>query len=731
MGKGSGEARTTIAEYRMSMHFGICHGPIDSLIGINVGDKPAWEGEVYSGVIVIDKPDLFGGRLKEGGLNGRVFVYAGDETQLMNAEIAAKWGGTPTTVPGFRGIANAFFLTREGQRAGFLWSTNTPYVKNTSFKVRRSPKGFYPEKAMIGPDANPAHIIYECLTNGSWGMGGSPSQIDATNFQEVADIFFAEGLGLSLMWSGQTTIESFVQEILDHVEATFFTNPRTGLINIKPIRPDFDLANMFHVTEDNAKITKFQRKGWGETVNEINAAWTNPVNEQEENVTVHDLGNIASQGEIVPSSRNYYGVRNSAMALRLAQRDLQAAAFPLASCEIVINRSAWKEVPGGVVKVSSARHGLNELVMRVGNINYGRPGKPELVITLMEDVFALPLNSYVEAPETEWQDPAAEPYPLAYSKFFNIPYYIAARALGDTQAEAVEYPQSYVTILGAQSTPGTVSIDVRAEGVDTVGNLAFRSVGEFSPAGRGTLSAAIPEATTSALPSFSTFFGNVGIESGSFMLLGGGGDGDTELVLIESISAGVATVRRGVLDTVPRAWPIGTVAWLFRPMSFTYDRTARAAGQTARYKLLPRTGLGLLDPGVAPIQTFLVGDRLHRPFRPANVRVNGTLFGPAGLDYADDGMVITWSNRNRLTETSLLLGWTDASVGVEAGQTVRVTIYNADGSILQQQAGITGTSFTATFLPSAITGSMIRYVVESERDGLWSLQSASKTITML
>ena len=733
MGKTGSTGKTMVTEYRMSMHMALCHGPVDELLEIKIGDKTAWTGTISSTTAFnVNKPDLFGGILKEGGVAGRVVFLSGDPDQILNAELAGKLGGTPTSVPGFRGFLSIFFLNLAGTRKGFYWGANTPYVKNASFRLRRSPKGFYPEKAMIGPDANPAHMIYECLTNGSWGMGGSPGQIDAVNFTEVADALHAEGMGLSMLWSGQSTIESFVQEILDHIEATFFTNPRTGLFNIKLIRPDYVVSDLFHINDDNAVITKFQRKGWGETVNEINATWTNPENEQEENVTVHDLGNIASQGEIVPSSRNYYGARNAQLATRMAQRDLTASAYPIASCEARVSRAAWTETPGKAVRVSSSAHSLSELVMRVGRINYGRQGSPDITVTLMEDVFSLPENPYVDPPDTEWEDPAVEPAPLAYSRFFDIPYYVAARALGDGPAEDLPYPQTYVGVLGAQNVAGTLSIDLLAEGVNEVGTVAFRRVGEIVPAGRGILSGSMVEAVSSTLPVFSDLDGNVGLEiSTMIMLMAPGHTGnDFELILVTGVTSGVASVRRGILDTVPRAWPAGTEAWLFRPASLIYDLTARAAGQTVSYKLLPRTTLGLLAESDASEQDFLMGDRLHRPLRPANVKVNGTLFGPATLDYATDGLTITWSHRNRLTETSQIAAWGDSSVTPEAGQTVRVTIY--DGvTILEQVSGITGTSFTASFSPTGLSGHSIRYVVESFRDGLPSLQAASKTMTII
>ena len=56
---GSSHSITIGYTYRMGVHFVPCHGPVDALVGIRVGQRPAWSGDVTaSGDIAINKPEI-------------------------------------------------------------------------------------------------------------------------------------------------------------------------------------------------------------------------------------------------------------------------------------------------------------------------------------------------------------------------------------------------------------------------------------------------------------------------------------------------------------------------------------------------------------------------------------------------------------------------------------------------------------------------------------------------
>lgn len=121
--------------YRMGLHFGICHGPVDALAEIKVGDRTCWDTEVTgSTTIYINEPKLFGGEKREGGIQGYADVLGGTSTQGVNSYLQEKIGAD-ARVPAYRGL---FALVYKG---GYV-SANNPYIKPWAFKVRRINEGW-------------------------------------------------------------------------------------------------------------------------------------------------------------------------------------------------------------------------------------------------------------------------------------------------------------------------------------------------------------------------------------------------------------------------------------------------------------------------------------------------------------------------------------------------------------------------------------------------------------
>jgi len=60
---GSSKKQTVGYRYYMGIHFGLCHGPVDEVQQIKVGDRAAWAGSVTANsTIRVKKPNLFGDR---------------------------------------------------------------------------------------------------------------------------------------------------------------------------------------------------------------------------------------------------------------------------------------------------------------------------------------------------------------------------------------------------------------------------------------------------------------------------------------------------------------------------------------------------------------------------------------------------------------------------------------------------------------------------------------------
>jgi hypothetical protein len=560
-------------------------------------------------------------------------------------------------------------------------------------------------------DANPAHIIYECLTNTDWGMGSPSSLIDVDSFETAGVTLFNEPLGLSLLWTKQAAIQDFVQEILNHINGVVYVDPQTGLITLTLIRGDYDPDDLPIIDQSTAMLTNFGRKLWGDIVNEINVTWTNPDNEQDETVTVQDLASIATQGGIVSDSRNYYGVRYAQLAKALAARELRSAGAPLATFQAEVDRSFYFLRPASVLKVNWPEYGLSEIVARVTSIDYGKPGDPSIKISLIEDVFGLDVGDYEDPPASAWEDPSEQPAAMTEQQAITMPYMFAANATV-TLADAV-YPDVLAGVFGATDSTDAYSYELWGEVTLSDGSTEWQNLTTNNILAYGELSGPLVAEAASAGVTFASLVGAASPSVPGFAIIGAGDETETEIAHLTAFSGGAYTLDRGVLDTVPRAWAAATPVWFIAEDSLIEDPTTRSAGEVAEYRLRTRTSQGLLPFYMAPLLTYTLTERPWLPSRPAKAEIGGVQFNDLATPVNMIGaslVPVSWANRNRLTEDSQVLAWTDSDVTPETDQTTTLTVLKIDGTtVLDTITGLTGTSHN---IPIASFGSEAYAIVK-------------------
>lgn len=145
MGSSSSKKQTVGYHYRYCKHFGLCDAA-DALLEWRVGGRVAWRGlATQSGRYRINKPNLWGGEGREGGMTGEFDLMMGDPDQGPNSYLAAQLGADQ---PSYRGKCTVVWR-------GGRWGAMNPYPKPAEFKLRRIFTGWendavwYPEKAAI------------------------------------------------------------------------------------------------------------------------------------------------------------------------------------------------------------------------------------------------------------------------------------------------------------------------------------------------------------------------------------------------------------------------------------------------------------------------------------------------------------------------------------------------------------------------------------------------------
>ena len=118
MGK-AGSAKQQVNEYYMSIHGGLCVGPVDAITALYVGEKLAWQGEAKdAGPIYINAPSLFGGNKDGGGVGGVMYYLPGGRDQVLPDTLASRQGLTGNTSPAYRGVASVYFVGVDSISAG-------------------------------------------------------------------------------------------------------------------------------------------------------------------------------------------------------------------------------------------------------------------------------------------------------------------------------------------------------------------------------------------------------------------------------------------------------------------------------------------------------------------------------------------------------------------------------------------------------------------------------------
>ena len=617
---------------------------------------------------------------------------------------------------------------------GFYWSANSPFIQKHWVRARRAPRapalgdvasGFIDTLTGNGRthrNANPAYMIYECLTNTVWGMGAGAEEIDTASFSYAAQVFRNENFGLFMLWTASDTIENFVSEILDHVQAMLYLAPTTGLWTLTPLRADYDVSTLARYTVDNATFTEFARKLIGETVNEIIVKWTNPVTEQEETVGTQDLANVVAQGgQVVSQDRNYYGVRSSELAGRLAARDLRSAVTPLRRCMMRVNRRAWAETPGRCVVIDVPDEDVTGLVMRVQSVDYGDRSDAYIKVSLLEDIFAFYAPVYTGTASSAQIATAQPPNPPSYVKLLTLPAFVVANS-GEVFSEMPEEPEVSVGVLAADANTDFVSLEPYTNVTLPTGQTQVQSIGTRDSIGFYLTSFAFAAESSTTIPFPTNLFGQTP-RLAALVFIGSSDDVSTEIALVQAIDGdGNYILARGVLDTVPRAWPTGTPVWFLNSQRYI-DPTLRAPGETVSYRTLMRTSVNLLAYADGVDSTITLTARPYLPLRPANVKVNGQGFDTVALNSGSAS--VTWSNRNRLTETAQIFGWASGTMAPEAGQTTTIDVLDGGGVVLRTFSGLTGTSTTLT-AANVAGGAALR--VASARGSYKSLQAFALSI---
>lgn len=716
---GGGKKQTVGYKYYAGMHMVLCHGPIDNISRISVDEKELWAGNSAGGAITVNKPDLFGGDSREGGISGTLDFMTGHGAQLPNSYLVSRLG---SLVPAFRGVVSV--VLRQ------MYLSMNPYLKTWAFRVQRIhiqqdglPQWFdaysqinvtvYNEDGSSGIAAamNPAHIIRECLTNKLWGMGYNTGDIDDASFSAAAITLFNEKMGMALLWDTQTSIEEFTKIVLQHIDAALYVDRRTGRFTLKLIRGGYSEAGLLVLNPSNIdKIEDFKRPSFGELNSSITVNYWDYSKDQTGSITVQDIALAQEQGGENNTTVTYEGFIDPATASKAAQRDLRTLSTPLITCTVYATKAARNLNIGDVFVLSWPDYQIESVVMRITGIAYGDGKTRRVRIQCVQDVFSYPEDAFVTPPPSGWVDPVGPPGAVLFQTAFEVPYYELVRDNGQSIVDTSLASNPYVGYVGAAcSTPGT--------------GIAISAL-MFTDDGSGYEEAAVSDFCAGALlgedlTELQTTFVILGgtalslVQAGEWLQIG------NELMGVVSLAGDTLTVKRGVLDTIPQQHSAG-VPILFWDGISAIDPTEYVSSDIVNVKFTATNGSGVFPLASAVAMPVNVVGRAAKPFPPGALRFNDLYFPTITFG---GSIIVAWNNRNRILQTGgTLVGFEDAALTPEAGATVTINLYNKLGLLFYTEAGLSGSSFTITTALLSGLDEKIFVEVFAVRDGLESMQ---------
>ncbi|BAO82905.1 hypothetical protein SMCB_0677 [Serpentinimonas maccroryi] len=730
MGRRRSSQQTVGYRYRMGLHLALCQGPVDTVQEIQMGDRTAWgdasRAPLGSGhgltSLSINKPTLFGGDEREGGVVGTIDVLSGHAGQGRNDYLMSRLG---PAIPAFRGVLS--LVARK-----ILFAANNPYIKPWAVRVRRFTAGWHGQPwhewnaeviQGISVGMNPAHILVQCLTDPHWGMGYPQSTI-GWSFWNAAHQLSNEGFGLNLIWTRQQPIESFIGQVIDHIGGILYTDPSLGTFELKLLRDDYWIDNLPQLGPDEiVRLDRFERAQWGELPNEITVVYTDWQTGGEATVAVENLAAIHLQGGVINQRRDYPGVNHGPLAARLALRDLRALGSPLARLSLTVARNTLQRppLPGDVLRLNWPRLGISQMVVRVIGIDTGTLGGAEWHIDALEDVFGMGNTVLSPPPPPRVDESVIEPLPPALALAVEMPYWELARRLSRADLAFLTDTDTYLGALAAAGGAGQLNWQL-ATGASS-GNLIAAVREDYAPLLR--LDADLPASEVDAIGVPVTAISQPErLAVGDYAYLVDASGQIREVVLVLAFDAVGSTIglARGVLDTTPQAHAlgarlIGVGEWL------ASEEVERAPGESVFVGAIPYTSRGQSGATLASnAQPLVLIGRQALPYPPGRIRINGQT-EPAVV--AGD-ITVAWAHRDRIQQTAYFVQQNEGNIGPEPGTTYTVRIRNRNGALVRTQAALPGTSFvwdvpTAAAEAGAL-GDRITVKISAERGGLSSWQ---------
>ncbi|KJZ67239.1 phage tail protein [Pseudomonas fluorescens] len=661
-------------KYYMGVQLGICHGPDVTLKQVWFDNDVAWEGTIKNGSFEINKPELFGGEEKNGGVGGTVSFYNGDLAQAANAYLQRVVG--IDIVSPLRSLCHAVL---EGF---YIGNSETP--AKISFVCSRFPKSPAGNAALeiIGDDANPAYVIYEFLTDQRFGASISKSLVDIATFESVAQTLFSEGYGVSGVVDSSKTASAIVDDLLKIINGNLVTDAATGKLKLKIVREDYDISSLAVVDASNIKsLSNFNRGSLDTAVNEVKIKYLSIADGfTERTATAQNLGLRIHKGDSDGVSYDTPSVSTAALAAKIAQREMRPLSVPLATCVVECNRSMFDAEMCDVVLLSWPPLAVENMVMRVMGVDLGSLEDSTIKLSLTQDVFGVTNTVYSDGSDKIWVKPTFDPVSPQAVEIVEAPAIFTSTA-GLTR--------SLLVLAGQPSAGQQYKLITRqsGEGWAEQGDAAFTPAFELveaMPAGAWTeTDGPIIRGNIDDLDSYSVSENRQAL---GIMYIDGEWLSYESVTQLASTTCQLNNIRRGLFGTTPIAHPPSQKIWAVSE-GHGITNGQFSAGSTVYIKTLVQTQTRRQTIDEAQEISYTIEGSNDQPFPPGQLRVNGSAGGQI-----NGAATLSWRARGGSGQEVIFY---DDDISQASASTYEITVFHS-GRQVWQQSGVAGESWEFT-----------------------------------
>lgn len=364
-------------KYYLGLDLALCLGPNVSLHKV-YADKDIYYDSATTTAGVLTHDDKF---------SGPFIFYNGSYSQSVDAYVASFNGGD---APAYNGIAHMAI------HRAFIG--NFPQLPPFSFELSRYTNnlGLTNPVLYIGEDLNPAEVIYSILVDPWNGMENDVGDINIQSFLDAAAVLAVEQNGSSVIVTSASNGGDVIAELIKQIDGVLYQDIASGKISLKLVRQDYDVETIPLMDENNIiTLQNFTRSSWVNTFNQVRIKYVRRDKQYEDGTaSIQDLAHITAQGRMLTTDVDMQTVYDSALASRLAARELAQRNVPIFSMTFEANRTAFGMKPGDPFRFSWADFGINNMIMRIKQLDLGKLQDNRMVIEAAQDEFSTSVDVF-------------------------------------------------------------------------------------------------------------------------------------------------------------------------------------------------------------------------------------------------------------------------------------------------------------------------------------------------